>query len=135
MKKLFYFLLSLVLTSSAFAVTSSYFGVNQSSNTASVETTVRIENSNRGDIIHSVIVGDCGTGPSLFTLYDSSAQASNTLFVADASTTPVGGSITGGGDCRNQYILGILISSGITYSKTGTSNITILWSDENVGDD
>ena len=135
MKKLLLTLCMIALTNQAYSVTKSYWGVNRSSNTTGVATTVRIENSNLGDILHSVIVGDCPTGEDLFTLYDSSGQASNTLAVIDTSTAPVTGSTTDGMDCRGQYVFNVLVSSGITYTKTGSSNLSILWSDENSGDD
>lgn len=106
--------------------------VNNSSNTSAPATTVYIGGSDGDDILDSVIVGDCSTtGAGRLTVYDSSGTTDTLLTILDTSTAPITGVTAGAGDCRNQYIYSVRITSGITYSMTGDANVTILWRNRN----
>ena len=129
MKKLFYVLLFSPLT--LFAIGENFWGVRNTSNTVNGDSTFRrLDGSNLGDVLHSVIVGDCATTDGVFSIYDSSAQVSNLV-----ATVSVSSSSNDAKGCRHQYEFGVRISSGISYTLSVPANVTILWTDFNPGDD
>ena len=98
---------------------------NRSSRTITADTLVRIPNSNPGDTISSVIITSCSIVPgSVFTLYDSSGQASRLISQIHTSTSPSG---TFTASCIRQYDYFIRVSSAITYTTTFAADVTILW--------
>lgn len=95
--------------------------VNRASNTSSNETTIPLPRVLVGDILGTVIVNKCGTSQSNLTIFDSSGTTSGSLGVIDTSSSSITGS------CLRQIEYFIPVSSGITYTKTGGADITILW--------
>lgn len=118
--------LAVILISTLGLAQAKEWRVNSASVTTTAETTVRIPNSNPGDVIVSVIINDCSsTAGSTFTLYDSSMQVANSFGALDTSTTPVAGI---GQDCRRQVFYEHYVSSSITYTTSAAgASITILW--------
>lgn len=101
------------------AVTFTSWCVDMSSNTTSLETTVRIPASGPGDILASVIVGSAAATSGQILLYDNVAGTTN--LIANLET-----------DSIRQVEFGVRISSAITYTTSGAAgSVTILWCDDN----
>lgn len=112
----------LMFSATAFAFEDTWL----SSNTATADTTKllcsgssylvgtsTITTGNKG-IIHGLCIGN-GVPGEIVTVYNSSASATNPIFAVSASTmTP----------CS---IYDVAVSSGLTYSKTSTANVTFLY--------
>ena len=134
MKKTGLLLLILSIAGLSFGFQESFWGVKNSSFTSTIDTLVWISSSDGGDILHSIIIGDCSpTVNSDFRIYDGSGSAARLIAAIDTSTNTTGGGVAtpggGVGDCRAQYNFGLYLSSGLTYTNFGSST-TILWSNE-----
>lgn len=109
--------------------TSSYRVVNKSSVTSTADTLQRLPASSPGDLLHSVIVGRCGSTNATFSIFNSSAQNANLISPLRVSSQAVAGGAAGSGGCETQYHFDFAITSAITYSNAGNTpaTVTILW--------
>lgn len=90
----------------------------RSSNTSTADSQKNLCNAKQGNtnahsLFHGVIVSS-GDASGLLTIYNSSATTTETMAVID------NGSL-------GSYFFDIFASSGLTYTKTGKANITILY--------
>ena len=117
MKKFLLIVLMLGFAYQAQAYQEVLFKINASSVISGAGTTLLLPNTGPGDVLVSVVIGNCGAPGSTFTIYDSSATALQQVTpTMSASTSSVA---NGSGDCRNQFIYNVTLSSGLTYSVVG----------------
>lgn len=102
------------------------FDVNKSSNALGTSSLSIIQDSDPGDTLGSLIIGQRGTAPETIKIYDSSGTANNLIATIDLSTSSSASASYV--NVFNEYVFNLRISSAITISKSAaTSNITILW--------
>lgn len=106
------------------------YEVNMSSNPITTGTLAVIPRTDPGDILGKLTINTRAQNTETIKLYDSSGTATNLIATIDLST---GTAPTGGEHTFNEYLYGLRISSGITYTRSGitplTSDITIFWKD------
>lgn len=115
------------------AWTNTRWDLNRSSFTDATATATRIEDSNHGDFLTHVTIGKCGgPQPSRLTIYDSSGTTDLDERIWEVDTSSNATSCNAIAD----YPIFVQISSGITYTLTGSSSpvIMIYWKDEVQGD-
>lgn len=113
MKRLMLLAVLLSVAASAKAATLTDPTIWRSSYVASGnQTTTNLALPRNGCKFHGVVVSSGATG--VFTLYDSSAQAANVVTTISKSAP-------------GSYFFDVRLSSGCTYSNTGTSPVTILY--------
>lgn len=123
-------LLSLILVLSitpAFSTQGIEWEITNASRTNSVDTTGTIPLTDPGDVLVSVIVGGCSAPGGVLTIYDSSQTATGIVAAIDTSSTSTAGPTLGVRDCRRQYNFFLHVSSAITYTNTGSADVTFLW--------
>lgn len=74
--------------------------------------------TNRRGILHSVCVSSNTAGTDVITVYNSSASAINPIAVIDGSSSE---------NCYTFDVIATTVTKGLTYSKTGTSSVEILY--------
>ena len=128
MKNLLLSLVFVGLAQIASAVNYIEFSTDRTSDTSSADTLKRFIGSGPGDVFTGYHVNRCGGLGSGFTVYDSSAQAANKLFSVDTSSI-MAVSTAVGCEAIGVAMFSIPISSGITYSVTGTvpPDVTFFW--------
>ena len=103
------------------------FKVNASSVIGGAGTALILPNTAPGDVLVSVVVGDCGGLSSSITVFDSSGVATQAITPTIDTSTSVIDSISSAGDCRNSYPFHITVSSGLSYSVVGSPSVGIYY--------
>lgn len=91
--------------------------VNRSSNAVNAVTLYAAPGVNPGDMLGIVHINKKSATPDVLTIYDSSGAASRSLGIIDLSTT-----------LGDEYIFNYKVSSGITWTKSGSNaDVQIFW--------